>query len=206
MSLVTWAKSAFQPEELEGVLAAASIGSDLSIFELWATLSCGGTVVLANDLMDWWEHIDDEDPHPVRLINTLPSAMTKLIQQSSLPKSVRTVNLAGEAVQESVVSQLSKAGNIRHINNLYGQSETTTYSTWTAVRAGELVRIGQAVANTQLYVMDEEQELVPIGIPGELYIGGEGVAQGYWKSASLTAERFLPNQRVAPLRNGGQAG
>ena len=69
-----------------------------------------------------------------------------------------------------MVSQLSKAGNIRHINKLCGQSETTT---WTAVRAGELVRIGQAVANTQLYVMDEEQELVPIGIPGELYIGGE---------------------------------
>jgi hypothetical protein len=62
------------------VIYTASIGSDLSIFELWATLSCGGTVVLADDLMDWWEHIDDEDPHPVRLINTLPSAMTKLIQ------------------------------------------------------------------------------------------------------------------------------
>ncbi len=142
MSFVTWAKSAFQQEELEGVLAAASIGSDFSIFELWATLSCGGTVVLANDLMDWWEHIDDEDPHPVRLINTLPSAMTKLIQQGSLPKSVRTVNITGEVLNKTLVSQLSKAGALKQVNNLYGQSETTTYSTWTTVGAGDTVTVG----------------------------------------------------------------
>lgn len=193
MSFVTWAKSAFQQEELEGVLAAASIGSDLSIFELWATLSCGGTVVLANDLMDWWEHIDDEDPHPVRLINTLPSAMTKLMQQGSLPKSVRTVNLTGEVLNKTLVGHLSKAGALKQVNNLYGQSETTTYSTWTTVGAGDKVTVGRAVANTQLYVLDEEMQLVPGGVAGELYVGGDGLALGYLKNFRLTAERFLPN-------------
>jgi len=161
---------------------------------LWATLSCGGTVVLANDLLDWREHLDDEHPlHPTRLINTVPSAIARAIQQGPLPESVRTVNLAGEALTDSLVSHVYQAGNVRHVNNLYGPSETTTYSTWTPVRAKEIVRIGQAVANTQLYVLDQEREPVPIGIVGELYIGGDGVAQGYWKRASLTAERFLPN-------------
>jgi amino acid adenylation domain-containing protein len=197
MSLVAWAKSAFRQEELEGVLAAASIGSDLSIFELWATLSCGGTVVLARDLMDWWEHIDDEDPHPVRLINTLPSAMTKLLQQGSLPKSVLTVNLTGEVLNTALVNQLTnqltQAGALKRVNNLYGQSETTTYSTWTTVGAGEKVTVGRAVANTQLYVLDEEMQLVPGGVAGELYVGGDGLALGYLKNFRLTAERFLPN-------------
>ena len=194
MSFVAWAKSAFTKKEFDGVLAATSICFDLSVFELWATLSCGGTVVLADDLLDWWEHLDDEHPlYPTRLINTVPSAIAKLIQQGPLPESVRTVNLAGEALKESLVSQVYKAGNIKHVNNLYGPSETTTYSSWTTVRAEELVRIGHAVANTQLYVLDQEKELVPVGIVGELYIGGDGVAHGYWKRASLTAERFLPN-------------
>ena len=194
MSFVAWAKSAFTPQELDGVLATTSICFDLSVFELWATLSCGGTVVLADNLLDWWEHLDDEHQlYPTCLINTVPSAIRQLIEQGPLPESVRTVNLAGEALKESLVSQLYKAGNIRHVNNLYGPSETTTYSSWTSVVAEEGVRIGQAVANTQLYVLDQGMELVPIGIVGELYIAGDGVGHGYWKRASLTAERFLPN-------------
>jgi amino acid adenylation domain-containing protein len=76
---------------------------------------------------------------------------------------------------------------------LYGPTETTTYSTWSAVQAGRDVRIGRGVANTRLYVLDSALELAAKGVMGELYIGGAGVARGYWRRPELTAERFIPD-------------
>ena len=197
MSFVAWAKHAFSAEEFSGVLATTSICFDLSIFELWATLSCGGTIVLAADVLDWWETLrTGRATTPVRLINTVPSAISKLIQQGPLPDSVITVNLAGEALKESLVDEVYKAGNVRRLNNLYGPTETTTYSTWKTVASGERVAIGRGTGNTLLYVLDQESELVPVGVVGELYISGTGLAYGYWRRPDLTAERFLPNPYV----------
>lgn len=194
MSFATWAGEAFSREELSAVLATTSICFDLSIFELWATLSNGGTVVLANDLLDWWETLRDGRMNTqVRLINTVPSVISRLIQEGPLPASVMTVNLAGEALNESLVSQVYQAGIVKRVNNLYGPTETTTYSTWTTVSLGRPVTIGKGTGNTRLYVLDTELELAPIGVIAELYIAGEGLGCGYWNRPGLTAERFLPN-------------
>lgn len=194
MSFVSWAKHTFSSDELSGVLATTSICFDLSVFELWATLICGGTVVLADDVLDWWQNLQSgRVTTPVRLINTVPSAMVELIRQGPLPESVITVNLAGEPLKEQLISEVYKAGKTQRLNNLYGPTETTTYSAWTTVAAGERSSIGNGTANTQLYVLDRDQELCPMGVVGELHIAGAGVAHGYWKRANLTAERFLPN-------------
>lgn len=193
-SFVHWAKEAFSADELNAVLAGTSICFDLSIFELWATLSNGGTVVLANDVLDWWEtQRTDPAAMPVHLINTVPSAISRIISQGLLPTSVMTVNLAGEALKESLVKAVYQAGNIQRVNNLYGPTETTTYSSWKTVTSDTRVLIGKATGNTLLYVLDGELELLPIGVIGELYIAGRGVASGYWNRPALTAERFLPN-------------
>lgn len=194
VSFVQWAKRAFTEEEFGGVLAATSVCFDLSIFELWATLSCGGTVVLADDVLSWWESLrEGKTSGHVRLINTVPSAIAKLIEQGPLPDSVLTINLAGEALKDELVSELRRAGNVKRINNLYGPTETTTYSSWTTVEAEKKVTIGRGVSNTRLYVMDQELRLAPLGVVGELYIAGAGVGYGYWRRAALTAERFLPD-------------
>ena len=196
-SFVSWVERTFSGEELSGVLAATSVCFDLSVFELWATLSCGGTVVLAEDVLSWWEGLGKEEEEEgrgvVRLINTVPSAMAQMVAQKRLPESVMTVNLAGEVLSEGLVQQVYGAGQVERVNNLYGPTETTTYSSWTEVGAGERVSIGGGIGNTQLYVLDAEQELVGLGVIGELYIGGAGVGQGYWKRAGMTAERFVPN-------------
>ena len=72
------------------------------------------------------------------------------------------------------MEQIYKTGNIKQVNNLYGPTETTTYSTWSAVQTGSDVRIGRGVANTRLYVLDSALELAATGVIGELYIGGSG--------------------------------
>src|SRR3954466_14599550 len=194
VSFVAWARQTFTEEEFSGVLAATSICFDLSIYELWATLSCGGTVVLTDDVISWWESLQGgRVTNRARLLNTVPSAVAQLIEQGALPEGVVTINLAGEALKEELVSELWQRGNLKRVNNLYGPTETTTYSSWTPVAAEKKVTIGRGVGNTQLYVLDQELELAPLGVVGELYIAGAGVGRGYWGRASLTAERFLPD-------------
>lgn len=193
LSFVAWARNTFSLEEFSGVLATTSICFDLSIFELWATLSCGGTVILADNILEWCDSWASSDAQPlVRLINTVPSAMEKVLE-FGLPAGVSTVNLAGEALQEALVRKIFETGVVSSINNLYGPTETTTYSSWTTVNAEDHVTIGRGVANTQLYVLDAGLQLVPIGVVGELYIGGAGLARGYWQHPDWSAERFVPN-------------
>ena len=192
VAFASWVRKTFSPEELSGVLATTSICFDLSIFELWATLACGGCIFLEQDILQWSEREKNSRlAGPVSLINTVPSAMLKLLQSGPLPDSVRTVNLAGEALDRSLVSQIFANSSVTRVNNLYGPTETTTYSTWTPVNADDPVTIGRAVDNTRLYVLDTQLQLVPTGVAGELYIAGSGVSCGYWKRPKLTAEKFV---------------
>ncbi|HKP10894.1 MAG TPA: amino acid adenylation domain-containing protein, partial [Blastocatellia bacterium] len=192
VTFAQWAAAAFPPETTEGVLASTSICFDLSVFELFATLSRGGKVILADNALRLAELTGRE---AVTLINTVPSAMAELVRQGAVPRSVRVVNLAGEALSRRLADEVYGLGHIEAVNNLYGPSEDTTYSTWGRVRqgAGEVVTIGRPVANTRVYVLSESLETVPVGVAGELYIGGAGLARGYFNRAELTAERFVPD-------------
>lgn len=110
---------------------------------------------------------------------------------------VGTLMLGGEALPGGLVDDLRRATKAR-ILNMYGPTETTIWSSTEAVEGGEAVaNIGTPIANTQMYVLDEALQPVAVGTPGELWIGGEGVARGYWQRADLTAERFLPNPFAA---------
>ena len=115
------------------------------------------------------------------------------------------MNLAGEALEYGLVEELYRESGVERVVNLYGPTEDTTYSTYAEVRwregekeererKGGGVPIGRPIRNTQVYVLDEEMELVPVGVAGELYMGGAGVARGYVKRPELTAERFVPNR------------
>jgi hypothetical protein len=114
---------------------------------------------------------------------------------------VKHLMVGGEALPGSLVAELQAATGA-HIENMYGPTETTIWSTTQPAMGGEgITGVGTPIANTQVYVLDEAMQPVPIGVPGELYIGGEGVARGYWQRPDLTAERFLddpfkPGNRV----------
>ena len=98
----------------------------------------------------------------------------------------------GEALTPDLAERLMARG--RELWNLYGPTETTIWSAAHRVRSGEdPVLIGRPIANTQMYILDENLEPVPVGVAGELYIGGHGVARGYWRGPELTASRFVPD-------------
>jgi hypothetical protein len=133
----------------------------------------------------------EQPARPITLINTVPSAIAALLRVGGIPASVRTVNLAGEPLPQETVDALYAIPTIERVYDLYGPSEDTTYSTFTLRRAGGRASIGRPIANTRAYVLDRSRELLPVGIPGELWIGGEGLARGYLGQPGLTAERFL---------------
>jgi len=191
VALLRWAHGAFAAAELERVLAATSINFDLSIFELFATLTAGGTVVLAENAL---ELPALEGRERVTLLNTVPSAATELARVGGLPPGVRTVNLAGEPLRRSLVERLHGALPGARVLNLYGPSEDTTYSTFTAVSRGDgEPTIGRPVAGTRGYLLDPGGRPVPLGAVGDLHLGGAGLARGYLGRPGLTAERFVPD-------------
>ena len=190
-ALARWARDAFSPRELDGVLAATSIGFDLSVFELLVPLCWGGRVVLAGNILDLPELPASAG---VRLVNTVPSALAELLRAGRLPESVETVNLAGEPLRRDLVRALFETG-VRRVVNLYGPSEDTTYSTIAdQERDGEgEPPIGRPVAGTRARVLDAALRPVPPGVAGELFLGGAGLARGYLGRSDLTGERFVPS-------------
>ncbi|HKV36205.1 MAG TPA: non-ribosomal peptide synthase/polyketide synthase [Pyrinomonadaceae bacterium] len=187
-----WAINFFSPEKLQAVLASTSINFDLSVFELFAPLAVGGSVILAENAL----HLATlPAASRVELINTVPSAMAEMVRQRAVPPSVRVVNLAGEALSRKLVQEIYALGTVEQVINLYGPSEDTTYSTYEAVTSGanDAVLIGRPIENTRVYLLNAELQPVPVGVPGELYIGGDGLARGYLKRPALTAERFVPD-------------
>ncbi len=173
------------------MLASTSICFDLSVFELFAPLSRGGKVILAENALLLPQLLASGE---VTLINTVPSAIAELLRIKGIPSNIRTINLAGEPLPLNLVRQLYQQTNVTQVFNLYGPSEDTTYSTFTLVRPEDsTVTIGRPIANTQVYILDPNLNPVPIGIRGELYISGEGLARGYLNRPELTAQKFIPN-------------
>jgi amino acid adenylation domain-containing protein len=194
VAMVAWALERFPPEELAFTLAGTSICFDLSIFEIFAPLSAGATVVLADSALELPRLPARER---LTLVNTVPSVLREVLRHGELPASVRTVNLAGEPLPGDLVDTLY-AGGIAKVYNLYGPSEDTTYSTESLTHAGETPRIGRPLANRRAYVLDAGLERMPIGVPGELFLAGDGVTRGYLGRPGITAERFLPDPFGAP--------
>ncbi|HZI03814.1 MAG TPA: amino acid adenylation domain-containing protein, partial [Archangium sp.] len=192
VAFLHWALRVFSSQQLSGVLAATSLNFDLSVFELFAPLSRGGAVIVADNALALPTL---EARQEVTLINTVPSAMAELLRAQGVPSSVRTVNLAGEPLTAALSRLIHEQPHVEALYNLYGPTEDTTYSTYVRVPRelhGEPT-IGKPLAGTQGYVLDANMQLVPVGVPGELYLGGAGLARGYLYRPELAAERFVPN-------------
>ena len=112
-----------------------------------------------------------------------------------MPPSVVTVNLGGEAIPRSLADRVYARAGIERLYNVYGPSEDTTFSTWALVeRESERApSIGRPLDGSQAWVLDRHLSPVPVGVPGELYLGGEGVSRGYLGRPELTAERYVPD-------------
>jgi hypothetical protein len=182
-----WCRSFFRPEELAAVLAATPLCFDLSVFEMFAPLCAGGAVIAVESIFD--THAAES----ATLVNTVPSAIQEMLRTGRLPPGLRTANLAGEVLAWDTVQALFNAG-LSRVLNLYGPTEATTYSTCAELASGQdTPPIGRAIDGTQTHLLDTLLRPVASEFTGEIAIGGEGVARGYWNQPALTAECFLPD-------------
>jgi amino acid adenylation domain-containing protein len=112
-------------------------------------------------------------------------------------RACRQVLFGGEAAEPRWAKAVLEAGGPERLLNIYGPTEATTFTTWHEVRAvdadASTIPIGRPIANTEVYILDRHGEPVPVGSPGEIFIGGPGVAAGYFGRPDLTAERFVPH-------------
>jgi amino acid adenylation domain-containing protein len=170
---------------------------DAATWEIWGALLTGASLVC----------IDPEEVlSPRRLSKTLQSAgvtalflTTALFNQvaSEAPESFAGLDsllFGGEQVNPERVREVLLRGRPRRLLHVYGPTETTTYASWFEVETvseGGSVPIGRPLANTRIYILDERGEPAPVGVVGEIYIGGTGVAWGYLNRGELTAERFV---------------
>ena len=204
VGLMCWGRASFSPEEYACVLAATSIGFDVSVFEIFVPLSWGGRLVLAENLLAWPALPAARE---VRMICAVPSVVAELVHAGRFPAGpdgVRTVNLAGEAVPPALAGELAAAAPGARLLDIYGPTESTVYATWAPLAPGRAVTIGLPIANSRAHVLDGRGEALPVGVPGELCLGGNGLARGYLGRPELTAERFVPDPFAAS--SGGQPG
>jgi len=174
-------------------LAVTSVSFDISVLELLWNLTRGFKVIVHGD--EGASTIADEIArHGVTHLQMTPSLARMLTLDArafAALGSLKQMLLGGEAVPASLIHHLRQVFK-GAIYNMYGPTETTIWST--TYRVGEpekTVSIGRPIANTQIYLLDTELQPVPVGEIGELFIGGDGVARGYWNRSDLTAERFL---------------
>ena len=183
---------AFNLKPTNRVLQFASLSFDASIFEIVMALGAGGTLCLAlkERLLPGQGLIQLLRDRSITHV-TLPPAVLAVLPKAEIP-ALRTIICAGESCSEDIVKRWCSSQ--RRVFNAYGVTEATVWSTVAEISdsCGKLP-IGRAIANTQVYILDAHLQPVPIGIPGEMYIGGDGVARGYLNRPELTAEKFIPN-------------
>ncbi|QRN99307.1 amino acid adenylation domain-containing protein [Archangium violaceum] len=176
-------------------LAVTSISFDISVLELVWTLARGFQVVLGEGV-DIGELLALIRQHGVTHLQGTPSLMGRLLREPEAEArlaSLRCLLVGGEALPATLAGALHRLAPGRLLN-MYGPTETTVWSSTHRVGEGESpVPIGTPIPYTELYVLDGHLRPVPIGVPGELFIGGAGVVRGYLGRPELTAERFVPD-------------
>src|SRR5262249_42952690 len=172
------------------VLQFASWSYDASVWEWLMGLSWGGSLILAGRerMLEKGGIAELLDGQQVELA-LLPPSLAESLESTEFPR-LQTLILGGEAVSERMRDRWCVG---RRLINAYGPTEASVVATMSAPLRDGAVVIGRPIANTQAYVLDDEMQPVPVGVAGELYVGGAGVARGYVNRAGQTAERFVPD-------------
>ena len=183
-----------------------SCAFDFSVWEMWGALLYGGRLVvvsywIARSPEAFYELLSKER---VTVLNQTPSAFHQLIRAEESLDNIKDLNLrlvifGGEALElQSLKPWFDRHGDkFPQLVNMYGITETTVHVTYRPLTMADLGRaasvIGRPIPDLQVYILDQRQQLLPMGVPGEIYIGGAGLARGYLNRLELTQERFIPN-------------
>ncbi|ODH00206.1 hypothetical protein A4S05_34205 [Nostoc sp. KVJ20] len=194
-----WMQATFPLTEKDKVLQKTPFGFDASVWEFYAPLLAGGQLLIAEPR----GHTDSAyllrliAQQQVTTVQLVPSLLQMLLEQGGIETchSLKHLFCGGEVLpvtlQEGLLSKLDV-----NLHNLYGPTEACIDATfWNCQREiyPQVVPIGRPISNTQIYILDQNLQPLPIGVPGELHIGGAGLAKGYLNRPELTQERFIPN-------------
>lgn len=177
--------------------SVTTICFDIFVLEFWGALTSGMTLLLANEL----EQNDGKAlnelclKHNASMIQTTPSRFANFIKDSEntqFLKNMSDILVGGEGISKALLDKLS-ATTKATIFNMYGPTETAVWSTIKRLSGSKEITIGKPIANTKCYILDKDKNLLPPYIAGELYIGGDGVSNGYLHREELTKEKFIPS-------------
>ncbi|NEA98684.1 non-ribosomal peptide synthetase [Streptomyces sp. SID13726] len=195
VEFVEWTHRAFGPEALKKVLFSTSLNFDVSVFEIFAPLLCGGRIEIVDNLLALTATGTDAG-----LVSGVPSVMAGVVAER--PEAApHTVALGGEPIPAQLRTDLETAFPGARLVNFYGPTEATVYAT--AWRSDEdpaegSPPLGRPLARNRVHLLDQALRPVPDGIVGEVHIGGGGPARGYLGRPGLTAERFVADPFGAP--------
>ena len=180
----------------ESVVSVTNIVFDIFVTESLLPLVNGLTIYFADDdeVMSQSKLSNLIIKNSIDVIQTTPTKMKSyMLDQSRLDylSELKTIILGGEALPEELYRNILKYSNA-DVFNIYGPAETTVWSTNAEITSSDIT-IGSPIANTQIYILDKSGSPLPIGVPGELCIAGDGVGGGYLNRPELTAEKFVPN-------------
>ena len=192
----------YEPSKNSKVLSVTTVCFDIFVFELYPTLLSGLTLVIADELESRSPKLlsDIIKKHKISKILTTPSRIELLFSDNSYLDSLTCIKeflLGGEPLPMVLLKKLQEHTNARIIN-LYGPTETTVYSTFKDVTKTSLITIGKPINNTKVYILNNSNHLQPIGLSGEICIGGDGVGSGYYLNPEKTNGVFIKN----PYGNG----
>ncbi len=182
------------------IAQASNASFDAATFEIWGALLNGARLVgvpqqVVLSLQEFAVYIREHGINVLFLTTALFNQIASFVPQAF--GSLRYLLFGGEAVDPRWVREVLQNGAPQHLLHVYGPTENTTYSSWFLVRevseTATTIPIGRPIANTQIYVLDGNMQPVPVGVPGELHVGGDGLARGYLNRPELTQEKFVPN-------------
>ncbi|ELR97626.1 non-ribosomal peptide synthetase [Gloeocapsa sp. PCC 73106] len=204
MNRLVWMQNTYQLTADDKVLQKTSISFDVSVWEIFWPLLEGVCLVLAKpegqkDTSYLVQLIIEQQ---ITTLHFVPSMLRVFLEESKVKDchSIKRVICSGEALNPELQQDFFQYLNAE-LHNLYGPTEAAIDVTyWSCLPTASITLIGRPIANTQIYLLDKHAQLVPIGVPGELHIGGDGLAIGYLNRPDLTAEKFIPNPYLAGSR------
>ncbi|PRH84434.1 non-ribosomal peptide synthetase [Labrys okinawensis] len=174
------------------LLAVTTISFDIAALELYLPLACGGSVVIApqSETADGQALLRRLQDCGATVMQATPITWVILLESGFKPSPKLKMLCGGEALPRSLADQLVQNGG--ELWNMYGPTETTIWSSVAHIHPGpDPITVGHPIANTQFHVLDKFDRVQPLGVVGELHIGGDGVARGYFRRPDLTAEKFI---------------
>lgn len=199
----------FHVNSKDKILAISDLSFDLSVYDIFGLLAVGGTIVIPeqNKIRDPQHWLDLIKTHKVTLWNTVPMLMQMLIEcintsqiKRCIVNTFRLVLLSGDWIPVTLPNQIKEIASLSKVISLGGATEGSIWSVFYPIEqinsCWESIPYGRALPNQKMYVFNENFTYCPLHVPGEIYIGGIGVALGYWKDELNTRSRFVRHPKT----------